>query len=663
MGRKKQDTANRPSQKHMKYVRRADGTKVLNTAFEGDPTGRDAAEHISPKDVANSLGGNPLVMPTQEGLQKAREAAELLTDPEQCSVSTELNDILQEKNEIYRQAKDDYDKAARRKGTTEKELLGYAKRVQEAGLDAACAREDWEDYQNNLADAFEGAEEGIPVYRAATLGTATLYSTAQDGTLEWLRDRQTGIGGSDMLTALGYHNDYRTREIKEASPDSADMEDLIASKVLPITDRDVECGQIDVFRRGHQFEPALIAAYQDTLPDGKKVVRMGGMMRGPEEWQLVNVDGVILDSNGQPEGLIECKTATHPWKGVIPTNYRVQALNYMDATGLPYTKFLVNEAGENHVYQIFKDEPITGLTGGLTFADVKPRAAATWQRIQEAKKHPETVKSSKDYVREPIADISPHATARSRSMQLNNHARQVSALLGGTMSAKDVRQDIETRMASNGDSLDSAVRGVLRDNFSTSNLGVMVGVGGKAVSPISHEHYDGQYMREMRLPQKTEWANTTLAIYRHGRQDYIDSHDYSVSTRTQSYNPKASEGHRDVSMGTAMDDNERRWADSTIRNSNVTVGLGQADMNSIEFNTPSLKCTGGRPPHIDANYVIQHFAPRGENSSRYAGLKGFAHDLGVHYDDSTPQSKTETMMECMSEFFRSPRWMDGVLPS
>lgn len=134
---------------------------------------------------------------------------------------------------------------------------------------------------------------------------------------EWLRLRQTGIGGSDAGAICGL-NPYsspmkvyrdKTREIEEEQedPESArqgrDLEDYVAQRFMEAT--------------------------------GLKVRRSNYMYRSKENpFMIADVDRMVV---GEDAGL-ECKTASayssDKWKdGEIPLHYIMQCYHYMAVTG------------------------------------------------------------------------------------------------------------------------------------------------------------------------------------------------------------------------------------------------------------------------------------------------------------------------------------------
>lgn len=168
---------------------------------------------------------------------------------------------------------------------------------------------------------------------------------------EWLRQRQRGIGGSDVSAILGL------------SPWKTPL-DIYLSKVEPIEDKEMS-------------EPAYwgtvledVVAQEYARRSGRKVQRINAMLSHPDhDWMLANLDRTVVTEGSRArigpdgrlagaDGLLECKTAgmyaSADWgrdgdDDAIPTHYAAQAMWYLAVTGLPWIDFACLIGGQRFV--------------------------------------------------------------------------------------------------------------------------------------------------------------------------------------------------------------------------------------------------------------------------------------------------------------------------
>lgn len=143
-----------------------------------------------------------------------------------------------------------------------------------------------------------------------------LTSTKDLSHEEWLKYRQTGIGGSDASTIVGlnpYNSLFRLY---------ADKQGLISAK------EDTE-----VMRQGRDFEEYVAKRFCEAT--GKKVRRRNYMFQHDDyDYILADIDRDIIGENAG----LECKTTSLFNKsdfenGEIPLTYYVQMMHYMAVMG------------------------------------------------------------------------------------------------------------------------------------------------------------------------------------------------------------------------------------------------------------------------------------------------------------------------------------------
>lgn len=163
--------------------------------------------------------------------------------------------------------------------------------------------------------------------------------------LDWLRLRQSGIGGSDAAAVLGLN--------KWRSP-----LDVWSDKVTAV--QDSEAGEAAYW--GMVLED--VVAKEFAARTGLSVRRRNFMLRSiANPYMLANIDREIV---GEAVGL-ECKTASayrrEEWSGEeIPVEYIVQCQHYMAVTGYAAWWIAVLIGGNTFVYKrIERDEEIIAM--------------------------------------------------------------------------------------------------------------------------------------------------------------------------------------------------------------------------------------------------------------------------------------------------------------
>lgn len=135
--------------------------------------------------------------------------------------------------------------------------------------------------------------------------------------LEWLQERQKGIGGSDVGAILGV-NPYKTAF------------NIYREKTEPILEVNE---QSEAARQGTDLEDYV--AMRFTEKSGKKVRRDNRhLIHKDYPFMVANIDRRIVGENA----ILECKTVTpynsKEWEGEeVPASYMLQCQHYMAVTG------------------------------------------------------------------------------------------------------------------------------------------------------------------------------------------------------------------------------------------------------------------------------------------------------------------------------------------
>lgn len=247
---------------------------------------------------------------------------------------------------------------------------------------------------------------------------------------EWLKLRQTGIGGSDIGALVGlsrYTSPYELYLDKRG-----ELPDLPRSE-----------GLARAARWGHLHETALAGEFAQR--HDLKVRRMGLIRHESEPWRLANLDRQVL---GCPDGpcLLECKTRSaykaSEWgesgdpEGV-PDTEALQTHWYMSVTGYGHAHVAVLINGnDDRYYRLERDTDVEG--------DVLAMARSFWQRVQDG--NPPPVDGS-----EAVSELFAHLWAGREGAEKVIPADAIEPLKAklGTIKAEISRLEAEEASAKN----------------------------------------------------------------------------------------------------------------------------------------------------------------------------------------------------------------------
>lgn len=164
---------------------------------------------------------------------------------------------------------------------------------------------------------------------------------------QWLKDRQRGIGGSDVGPILGL--------MKEGSP--------LKIYFDKIEEEPTELPRDNRIDFGLMFEDVIADIYQSKT--GRKVRRVNDMRFHPDHpWKLANIDRAIIDNqDGRGPGILEIKTvggmAMRHWEDEIPYSYYAQVQHYLDVFGYQWADVAIlvfNDARDFRIEPIERDD-------------------------------------------------------------------------------------------------------------------------------------------------------------------------------------------------------------------------------------------------------------------------------------------------------------------
>lgn len=234
-------------------------------------------------------------------------------------------------------------------------------------------------------------ESGILIdYDEDVLNQATVIGGVPELSAAWHNLRRGGIGGSTVSKILGFH--WKSRNgypVMMSNDERREMiTDIAIEKMTHVTHAHPPTS--GVLYRGHMWEPVSLAWLSVTHDIDIAVSKK--TWNGVHPLQVINVDGIIVDDNGVPEGIVECKTSSRKWtwQWGVPVHYRAQVLWYLNATGLDYAHVVVRfDSGEFDVYTIYADETVDGTwqTERIDSDEYTDIISDTWESIQHYMSH------------------------------------------------------------------------------------------------------------------------------------------------------------------------------------------------------------------------------------------------------------------------------------
>lgn len=225
------------------------------------------------------------------------------------------------------------------------------------------------------------------------LPNAVIVSTVaqSEDEKEWLAVRNKGIGGSDIGAICGVSPFSSARQIylkKTGQYDEATQQSSDSSERMLF---------------GHLLEP--IVANEFARRTGKLLVEAGATFAHKDySWMRANVDRLIVDENGVPYGILECKTTSEynndAWEsGDILMSYMYQLNWYMHILDLKYGAFACLVGGNKfYHYEVFRNDDLINDV-------LVPKATEFWYDNVLALKEPELQAGDTDFANNTYAEV------------------------------------------------------------------------------------------------------------------------------------------------------------------------------------------------------------------------------------------------------------------
>lgn len=554
---------------------------------------------------------------------------------------------------------------------------------QDAALDAYTARHVYEAEEDRMAAELV---EMIPSgnansdYKSLGLGGAEMLAVTEEGSADWLNIRNTGIGGSEILPAMGLNSTVRKDgTIGDQNERSRQfwLAEAAAKKAHTFTEDEADHSTTGAAARGHAWEPAMRAAYSDEHPEvevscGKQTWKGAD---GPDSYQTLNVDGIIRNKDtGRAVGLLECKNSDveFKWENGVPLGYRAQVLSYLDATELDYADLVARVDGEMTTYRIHRDEPLSGVEGTPTFEDYKPRAVEAWRKIQAAK--PAIAAAEAEAVAAgltggdlaaAVAEANPYSPKIRRPIgQTDKDISTAAANMEGLGLGDKASLNAEIRdRAQDAGSVDAAVRAIIAERFDRARMGRAVGVDGETAAAVESGSGGGFSDPRAFSPLYGDWIETGL-VYQDGDGAKSDKVSilHGADERILRANGTGAEDVHHISpemiagKPRLTDRETRKQVHRALVDGDVIVAHNvNFEQKHLFHHMPSLKQSS---KWLDTAWLARHFMPeKVDGKTRNGKLETFSEDNGVAYRNAHRAAEDADMMiDAMTAFFDRKDW-------
>lgn len=245
------------------------------------------------------------------------------------------------------------------------------------------------------------------------LPNCTVFSTVkqEDDEEAWLKARTRGIGGSDVGAICGVSPFTSARQIylnkTGQFQDSLQPNDAAKERM----------------HFGHMLEPIVADEYAQRT--GNKIVSVNAtLVHKDYPWALANVDRLIVDDDGRPIGILECKTTSEymndEWEsGDILMSYIYQLNWYLWILGLEKGAFACLVGGNKfYYYDVFRNDELLENT-------IIPAAKSFWYDNVLALKEPELQATDTDFANNKYSTVVKNSEITLTDDDANELARTV----------------------------------------------------------------------------------------------------------------------------------------------------------------------------------------------------------------------------------------------
>lgn len=185
------------------------------------------------------------------------------------------------------------------------------------------------------------------------LTNCTVFSTVrqEDDEEGWLKARTNGIGGSDIGAICGVSPFTSARQVYLSKTGQ------YADSLKP------NAAAVERMNFGHILEPVVADEYAKRT--GANLLTINATLKHKDyPWALANIDRLIVDDEGKPIGVLECKTTSeymndHWDSGNILESYLYQLNWYLWILGLEKGAFACLVGGNKfYHYEVFRNDDL-----------------------------------------------------------------------------------------------------------------------------------------------------------------------------------------------------------------------------------------------------------------------------------------------------------------
>jgi len=246
------------------------------------------------------------------------------------------------------------------------------------------------------------------------LTNCSVYSTVtkEEDEDAWLKARTRGIGGSDVGAICGVSPFTSARQVYLSK--TGQYEDSVKGFSAAATER---------MHFGSMLEP--IVADEFAKRTGLKLVEVKAtLMHNEVLWALANIDRLVVDDEGKPIGVLECKTTSEymnsDWEnGDLLLSYIYQLNWYLWITGLKRGWFACLVGGNKfYHYEVFRNDELLETI-------IIPAVTHFWKENVCSLIEPELQATDKDFANGLYAEVIKNAEIIMEDDVANELARTV----------------------------------------------------------------------------------------------------------------------------------------------------------------------------------------------------------------------------------------------
>jgi putative phage-type endonuclease len=266
------------------------------------------------------------------------------------------------------------------------------------------------------------------------LPNCKVFSTIkqEDDEEGWVKARTRGIGGSDVGAICGVSPFTSARQIYLNK--TGQFQDALSPN---------EAAK-ERMHFGHMLEPIVADEYSQRT--GNKVVAVNAtLVHKDYPWALANVDRLIVDTDGRPVGILECKTTSEymneEWEsGEILMSYVYQLNWYLWILGLEKGAFACLVGGNKfYYYDVFRNDELLENT-------IIPAAKAFWYDNVLALKEPEMQATDTDFANNIYSTVVKDSEITLPDDETNELARTVFECKSKISELKKIMEEAQNRL-------------------------------------------------------------------------------------------------------------------------------------------------------------------------------------------------------------------------